>query len=157
MLTGALRAAGIGTEAVVEHVGTWNDKHMLAKKCITGQKVHQSARFIVGEVIMPKPRGVSGVGRTENGKRMQPASNPRSQNKTVLPICSVNEGTKSFGLSLGRAPYSSDMIGCISSRPQKISLRVWSSINNEYICCVARPMLVTEWPVVSRKSEREKR
>ena len=41
--------------------------------------------------------------------------------------------------------------------PQKISLRVWSSINNEYICCVARPMLVTEWPVVSRKSEREKR
>ena len=110
VLTGALRAAGIGTEAVVEHVGTWNDKHMLAKKCITGQKVHQSARFIVGEVIMPKPRGVSGVGRTENGKRMQPASNPRSQNKTVLPICSVNEGTKSFGLSLGRAPYSSDMI-----------------------------------------------
>ena len=49
------------------------------------------------------------------------------------------------------------LLGRISSRPQKISLRVWSSINNEYICCVARPMLVTEWPVVSRKSEREKR
>jgi len=40
---------------------------------------------------------------------------------------------------------------------EKFGLPVLSSTNNEHIRCMASPMLVTDWPVVSRKSEREKR
>ena len=41
--------------------------------------------------------------------------------------------------------------------PLKIGRRVWSSISNEHIGCVASPMVIAEWAVVSRKSERENR